>query len=51
MSILFVALVGLLLALVWLVLLVTTQFNPITISMGLLGMIYMMGRAGTQATR
>lgn len=33
-------------ALIWLVLLVVTQFNVVTISMGLLGMVYLMNRSG-----
>ena len=39
-------------ACIWLLLLVITQFNPFTVSLGLLGGLYLMGRSGKdKATR
>jgi len=46
MSVVLLGVLEILGALVWLALLVVTQFNVVTISMGLLGMVYLMSRSG-----
>lgn len=43
-------LIGLLAALIWLVLLVATQFNVLTISAGLLAALYVTGRPAGKST-